>query len=475
MNNQHKPVRVRFAPSPTGHLHIGGLRAALFNWLFARHTTGTFLLRIEDTDLERSKPEYVDAILDAFAWVAISADEPIVIQSQQIAYHEQLVKQLLDSGKAYRCYCTPQDVAARQSKRLGLTVDYVQYDGYCKTNVFSHDNTAPGAVRFARPAVDHVTFVDLICGSITFAMDQLDDFIITRSDGRPMYNFAVVADDARAGITHIIRGEEHLSNTPKQILLYEALGFPVPDFAHAPLILSPSGAKLSKRDAATSVIEYKRMGYLPDALVNYLVRLGWSHGDQEIFSRDELIQFFSLDQIGRKGAIFDQQKLDWINSVYIRAASDEDLLARIIADVDSALLTQLNSFTHIQIISLIALYKERVKTLQELAAELRLVHDGPATITAEDKTLWLVPSIKAPLSTLIARYDELPAFTAPALSECAKSLCKELHSKLVSLAQPMRLALVGKTASPGIFELLAVVGKHTSIARLRELETMIQE
>ena len=296
-NTQH--VRVRFAPSPTGHLHIGGLRAAIFNWLFARHHKGTFLLRIEDTDRERSKQEYTDAILDAFAWMGITSDEPLIIQSERINAHIVVIKKLLEEGKAYRCYCSQEEVLQRHVD-AGGDAHFVKYDGKCRFQT-SQDRVGEHVVRFAIPSsVQHISFDDMIRGPITVASDELDDFIIARSDYSPMYNFVVVVDDAFMKITHVIRGEDHISNTPKQILLYQACGYEIPQFAHAPNILGPSGKKLSKREAAASVLEYRTMGYLPQALCNYLVRLGWSHGDQEVFSEQELIACFSLDAVGKK-------------------------------------------------------------------------------------------------------------------------------------------------------------------------------
>ena len=307
MNN--KMVRVRFAPSPTGHLHIGGLRTALFNWLFARHNGGAYLLRIEDTDVSRDKAEYVDSIFGSFAWTGIMPDEQPVIQSTRIAEHQQVIEQLISQKKAYKCYCAPDDHVRRLQAR-GIDTLFVKYDSYCRIRSASPDDThKPYAVRFAiAVGRESVIFDDLIRGRVEIPIDQLDDFVLARSAGGPMYNFVVVVDDAFMRISHIIRAEEHLVNTPKQILLYEACNYPIPQFAHVPLILGPSGDKLSKRDGAVSVLEYRQAGYLPAALINYLARLGWAHGDQEIFSVDELVNCFSLEAIGKKGAIFDPQK-----------------------------------------------------------------------------------------------------------------------------------------------------------------------
>ena len=282
------PVRVRFAPSPTGHLHIGSLRTALFNWLFARHIQGTFLLRIEDTDIERSKAEYTQSIMGSLAWCGLTPDEPVVIQSDRIKEHQRVAQQLIKEGKAYRCICTPQEVEQRIQAQSGDDHSFAKYDGTCRDA--GHDGSKPSVIRFKIGAIHDVSFDDIIRGPIRVNTQELDDFIIIRSDGTPMYNFVVVVDDAFMRITHVIRGEDHIPNTIKQILLYQACNYQLPQFAHLPMILGPSGEKLSKRDGAVSALEYKHNGYLPDALINYLARLGWAHGDQEIFTRQELIE-----------------------------------------------------------------------------------------------------------------------------------------------------------------------------------------
>ena len=317
-------VHVRFAPSPTGHLHIGGLRTAIFNWLFARHNNGAFLVRIEDTDKERSKPEYEHSILESLSWMGITTDEPITIQSARDAEHKKLIEKLIDEGKAYKCYCSLEDLVAR----LGYQ-EHQKYDGFCKTHT-PDDPSKPYVVRFAVPRdKPTISFNDLIRGTVTFDFDQFDDFIIARSDSAPTYNFVVVVDDEDMNITHVIRGEDHISNTPKQIMLYHALGYQLPIFAHIPLILGPAGNRLSKRDAATSVLQYKQAGYLPAAFFNYLVRLGVAHGDQEVFSKEELVSLFKVKEVGKKSTIFDIQKLTWLNGVYIRKASPTNLLLAI--------------------------------------------------------------------------------------------------------------------------------------------------
>ncbi len=464
-------IRVRFAPSPTGYLHIGGLRTALFNWLFARHNKGKFLIRIEDTDVERSKQEYTDSILASLAWTGIESDEAPVIQSQRIDEHKKIIEYLLEHNKAYRCFCAPEEIIERNKKRYGADYLFSQYDEFCRTKKIAvHDKRKSHVIRFALPHdVQEVVFDDLIRGSVSFALEQFDDFIIARSDGRPMYNFVVVIDDAFMRISHVIRGEDHISNTPKQILLYQACGYAIPHFAHLPLILGPSGDRLSKRDAATSVLEYKQQGYLPAAFINYLVRLGWSHGDQELFASDELINYFSLGDVSKKGAIFDQQKLDWLNGVYIRQTAGQDIADIITRDIMPSLYDQLEKWNEQQILGLIALYKQRAKTLLEIAQELIALHKGPITFDENDIAKWITTDIGEYLPILIQRLEQQESFISDDLSDMIKQCSKEWNIKLVQIAQPIRIALVGKTSSPGIFELLALLGKQESIHRLQNL------
>jgi glutamyl-tRNA synthetase len=318
-----------------------------------------------------------------------------------------------------------------------------------------------------------IIFDDLIRGRVELPIDQLDDFVIARSDGDPMYNFVVVVDDAFMRITHVIRAEEHIVNTPKQILLYEACGYSIPQFAHVPLILGPSGEKMSKRDGAVSVLEYRQMGYLPAALINYLARLGWAHGDQEIFTIDELIQFFSLQAIGKKGAIFDPQKLDWVNSMYIRSSSCEDLLSRIQADVMPTFVPALSDWSHTTILTFLELYKERVATLKQLAQMLLQAHDGPTGITSEDRIAWISADTASYLKQFITLIENDSHFTLDTIKEHAKQVCKHYSIKLALLAQPVRISLIGSSSGPGAFELLCALSKEVSIKRMRMLLNII--
>lgn len=463
------PMRVRFAPSPTGHLHIGGLRAALFNWLFARHNNGVFLLRIEDTDLERSRPEYTQSIMEALEWCGIKSDEPIVIQSQRVAEHRRLAQQLLDTGKAYKCYCSQQEL----ERRLGAHAadgGYVRYDGLCRPaeGKQSLEREAPFVIRFRVPdTCTEVVVPDLLHGDITFGSDTFDDFILVRSDGSPMYNFVVVADDAFMRISHIIRGEEHLVNTPRQILLYQALGFVVPLFAHLPLILGPDGRKLSKRDAATAVIDYKKDGYLAQALCNYLVRLGWSHGDQELFTRDELVRLFSLDHVGKKGSIFDTKKLLWMNGLFLRQASAQELITCMQRDLGYDYVQACHYWTVEQQHKALDIYKERAKTLIELYEEIGALYRGP-----EEAALAAAPATLP--DALVDKIAACEVFTRESLELVIKAYCTETQTALSAIGPTIRFALTGKTHAPGMYDLLVLLGKDTSLDRLYRLRTSLR-
>ena len=462
-------VRVRFAPSPTGNMHIGGLRTALFNWLFARHSGGTFLVRIEDTDRERSEEKYVKALLDALLWVGIESDEAPLFQSQRQDSYHAVLNSLVQSGHAYRCFCTSEEVEARV-RAAGVTDEFYHYDSFCRNLPLLENETRSYGIRFAIPEnIKLVEVSDLIRGHVVFERDQLDDFIIFRSDGTPMYNFAVVVDDNHSGITHIIRGEEHLSNTPKQILLYQACGFTIPTFAHLPMILAPDGSKLSKRHGAVDVLSYRNEGYLPDALINYIVRLGWAHGDQELFTRSEMIASFSIEAVGKKAAIFDHQKLAWMNGVYLREVSPE-LVIQLMALTDSAERFQkiVKNTTHGTVIEAIRLYQSRVKTLVELAQEVQAFFEGPTSYNPEDVAKWVTPGTTASLlTTVLEVLESCEPFDALTVGTLIKSLCEQEGLKLVAFAQPLRIALTGGASSPGVFELLALLGKEKSLARIK--------
>ncbi len=469
----NKHVRVRFAPSPTGNLHVGGLRTALFNWLFARHYGGTFLIRVEDTDLERSSLEYVASQMASLAWVGITSDETSVYQSQRTDFYQAVLDQLIREKKAYKCYCSEQEIEARVRK-AGITEEHYAYDNYCRLRT-ADSASGTFVVRFALPeSLNHIEFNDLIRGHLIFEREQLDDFIIVRSDGSFTYNFVVVIDDHDLAITHVIRAEEHISNTPKQLLLYQACGYPAPLFAHIPMILGPDGSKLSKRDGAVDVLAYKKAGYLPDAFINYLVRLGWSHGDQEIFSANEMISFFTLDHVGKKGAIFDPLKLDWVNSVYLKAKTADQLMMALIEQVDAEFVAHTSTWSHDQRKKAILLYQERVKTLKELRDQVVNLYTGPIMYVQEDIQQWLNDAGLRVLDQVVQEISQLDTFDHDTVAASLKAFCKHHDLKLVHVAQPLRLALTGSTASPGIFDMLALVGKEQTIKRVHTLKAFLE-
>ncbi|MCL5436610.1 MAG: glutamate--tRNA ligase [Candidatus Dependentiae bacterium] len=436
------PIRVRFAPSPTGHLHIGSLRCALFNWLFARTHGGVFILRIEDTDLERSKQEYVDSILHAFKWAGIESDEPIQYQTQRFALYQSYIDRLLLEGKAYWSDPTQEE--------NGVSV-----------------------VRFRLPkGRAAVRFHDLVHGEISFELDQIGgDFVIARADGSPLYNFVVVVDDIDMRISHVIRGDDHISNTPKQILLYEAIGAPLPAFAHLPMILGPTGAKLSKRDAVTSVLAYRDMGILPDALCNYLVRLSWAHGDQEVFTRQEMINLFSLAEVNKSGAIFDMAKLLWMNGIYLKSAPLGWLIDYIGAQLGIDVNVGFSRWSPEQRERVFVLYQERVSTIRELLDIVHSVYDGPAELVLPVAEGW-DGATGHRLGVFAERLLQLQHCSPESVGQLVKELCKEDGVPLAALAKPIRFALTGQLSSPSVYELVALLGAietERRIARLRKV------
>jgi glutamyl-tRNA synthetase len=379
-----------------------------------------------------------------------------------------VIDRLIEDGKAYYCFCSIEKVEALKAGQLSEG-KLLKYDGTCRDKKPSlEDLKKPYVVRFKLPYTKGpISFDDLVYGQISFDAEQLEDFIIVRSDGTPTYNLVVVIDDAAMKISHVIRGEDHISNTPKQILLYQACGYTTPQFAHIPLILGPSGDRLSKRDGAVSALEYRKQGYLPEALFNYLVRLGWAHGNQEVFTKNELIEAFTLGAVGKKGAIFDLQKLNWLNSLYIRAASDSFLLNQIVSYLEPNFTTILHPFSSSQILSFIGLYKERAKTLKDVATSLINLHTPTYTLNENElHALGDTAMLEKYLARLIDTLSQVSEFTAENLSKVIKDLCLDMTIKLPVLAKPIRLALTGTLESPGVFALLALLEKKESIRRL---------
>jgi glutamyl-tRNA synthetase len=464
-------VRVRFAPSPTGHLHVGGARTALFNWLFARHAGGVFLLRIEDTDRSRSTDDSIRQILEAMAWLGLSWDPEgpeddgahrgYFRQTSRLDTYREHADQLLATGHAYRCYCTPPELEARRQAAQARGETF-RYDGRCRD--VAPRSGVPAALRLRIPDHGATVVPDLILGDVSFDHATLDDWILVRSDGTPTYNFTVVVDDVTMKITHVIRGNDHLSNTPKQVLCYEALGYPRPAFAHIPMILGADRARLSKRHGATSLLAYRDEGFPAEAMVNYLARLGWAHGDQEVFTREELVRLFDIRHVGATAAIFDRAKLEWLSGHWLRALEPAELAGRwrpyleragVRVERDPGWLAGVGTTL-----------RERARTLAEMTEQARFYFEAPATYDREAAGKLLGPAARPRLDHLVRRLRAVESWEPPALEGLFRQLAGELGVRLVDLAQPVRLLLTGRTASPPLFEVMTLLGREETLARL---------
>ena len=456
-------IRTRFAPSPTGMLHIGGARTALFSWLHARHHGGQFLLRIEDTDRERSTEEATRVILDGLQWLGLDWDEDVVFQSRNREAHVAAVEKLLAEGKAYRCWCSKEDLDAMRAGQRAAGRKPM-YDGRCRHRD-AGPLDAPHVIRFRSPDAGQTVVRDMVLGDVVFDNRELDDLILMRSDGSPTYNLAVVVDDAAMGITHVIRGADHLNNTPRQMQLYEALGLPMPSFAHIPLIHGPDGAKMSKRHGAVAVTEYREAGYLPDAMVNYLARLGWSHGDQEVFSRQELIELFDVRDVGKTAARFDQDKLDWLNAHYLRAASPEALADDVRARLAALGVTDTENGP--DLVRAIALLQERSRNLAELARGARFFYAAPDEYDDKAVRKHLKASAWPLVEDFAREAAALEDWTAEAIHALISGLCDRHGVKMGRLAQPIRILVSGGPVSPPIDATLALLGREETLRRIR--------
>jgi len=467
----------RFAPSPTGYLHIGGARTALFSWLLAKSQGGTFLLRVEDTDRERSTKQATDAIIEAMAWLDLAAEGSAVFQSERFDLYNSHIDQLLAAGRAYWCSCTPEEVEAMREKARAEGKK-PKYDGRCRELGRS---PGPGCVvRFKGPQDGVTAFHDMVKGPTAVQNSELDDMILRRSDGAPTYNLAVVVDDHAMGVTDVLRGDDHVANTPRQILLYQAFGWDVPKFGHVPMILGPDKAKLSKRHGALSVMEYKKLGYLPEALVNYLARLGWACGDQEIFSREELVKLFPAGNLGNSPSVFDLKKLDWLNAHYIKQSAPERLAALLpeyLAEAggpESDALAGLN-LDPAYLAGIMPLLQPRAKTLVEMAdmARFFLVPTDQLAYDAKAVADQLGPEAREILAELLPIYEAAGDYSDhKALEAATQAFLDERGLKFKAVAQPLRVALTGKTASPGLFETMCVLGKTEACARIRRALTL---
>ena len=464
MAENPKPV-LRFAPSPTGMLHIGGARTALFNWLYARHTGGTFLLRIEDTDRERSTPEAVQAILNGMTWMGLDWDGDVTYQFARAARHREVAEKLLAEGKAYRCFATAEELTAMREEQKAAGKP-MRYDGRWR-------DRAPGPEQEGKPSVVRLkarqsgeTIVhDVVLGDVRFENAQLDDMVLLRSDGGPTYMLAVVVDDADMGVTHVIRGADHLNNAARQLQLIEAMGAAIPTYGHLPLINGPDGAKLSKRHGALAVEAYRDMGYLPETMRNYLLRLGWSHGDDEIISTAQAIEWFNFESIGKSAARMDYKKLDNLNGHYIRETADATMVAEVTAFLAREKRT-LSMTARQRLESAMPSLKERAKTLVELIAGAEfLFTDGPRTLDAAADKL-LTAEARAALAAALPAL-EATDWTGLELEAAARAHAETTGVKLGQVAQPLRAALTGKASSPPLFEMLALLGREESLIRLR--------
>ncbi len=463
------PVRVRFAPSPTGHLHVGGARTALFNWLYARHHGGVFILRIEDTDRSRSTEEHIAFIVDALRWLELDWDEgppaPGYRQTERLDLYREHARRLLRAGRAYYCDCPPERLEA-QRREAEARKETFRYPGTCRDR-----GLTAGALRLRIPDEGTAVVDDLIHGQVAFDHRQLDDWVLVRSDGTPTYNFCVVVDDVTMRITHVIRGNDHLSNTPKQILCYEALGYPTPVFAHVSMILGPDRSRLSKRHGATSVQAFRDQGVLPEAMVNYLARLGWSHGDQEIFSRAELVELFDIKDVSPSAAIFDHTKLLWLSQEHMKRTEGRRLAALVEPFLERAGLARPADRAWLG--AVVDTLKERARTLVELVEAGRFYFERPGGYDSRAAQRFFTPEGAGRLDRLIRRLGEIEPFEPEALERLYRELAAAMGLRLVDLAQLTRLAVTGRTASPPLFEVLALLGRQETLDRLRAARAAI--
>ena len=454
-------IRTRFAPSPTGFLHIGSARTALFNWLLARRHNGVFVLRIEDTDTQRSTAQSIDQILEAMAWLGLDADVGPFFQMRRLDHYQKLADELLEAGHAYHCYCTREELAAmrEQQKSSGAKP---RYDGRCRDSAEPRADVDP-VVRFKTPSSGEVRVNDRIRGEIVFDNAELDDLVIMRSDGVPTYNFSVVVDDSEMDITHVVRGDDHLNNTPRQLNIMAALGIDPPEYAHLPMILGPDGSRLSKRHGAVSVLTYKEAGYLPEAVLNYIVRLGWSHGDQEIFDIKELIELFDLEQVNESAAAFDPEKSMWVNEQWLKRESagrlSEALKPFLQADgVDLSQGPPLDVLVEIQ--------RDRSRTLLEMADKSLFVYNEPEEYAPRAAKKHLGNESLLVLQSLGTELGALAAWTIESTQAVVEAVAQRLELKMGKVAQPLRVALTGDSASPGIGQTLVLIGRDNALRRI---------
>jgi len=453
-------VRTRFAPSPTGYLHVGGARTALFSWLYARRHGGTFVLRIEDTDLERSTTESVNAILEGMTWLGLEYDEGPFYQTERFDHYNNVIQKLMDDGLAYRCNCSKERIEELREEAMKRK-DKPRYDGHCRYKEVSEDE--PHVIRFRNPDHGAVVVDDMVRGKVLFNNEELDDLIIRRTDGSPTYNLTVVVDDLDMGITHVIRGDDHLNNTPRQINILRALGHEPPRYGHVPMILGDDGARLSKRHGAVSVMQYREEGFLPEALLNYLVRLGWSHGDQEIFSLDEMISLFDIGDVNKAASAFNTEKLSWLNQHYIKADSPLRIAHLLSPHMGKLGIDPINGPNLVEVAEV---QQERAKTLVEMADISVFFYKDFEQFDEQAAKKNLRPVAREGLEKMREALDALEDWTPEALHQAVADVSEALELKMGKVAQPLRVAVVGRAASPGIDATLYLVGRDACLRRI---------
>ncbi len=464
-------VKTRFAPSPTGYLHIGGARTALFAWLYARKRGGSFILRIEDTDLERSTPEAVNAILEAMSWLGLDYDEGPFFQTQRFDRYREVLQQLLAAGKAYYCYCTREELDALRTQQMAQNIK-PRYDGRYRDYQGPPREGVEPVIRFKNPLGGEVVIEDLIRGRIVIANDELDDLIIARADGTPTYNFCVVVDDMDMGITHIIRGDDHINNTPRQINILEALGAPLPQYAHVPMILGDDGRRLSKRHGAVGVMQYRDEGFLPEALLNYLVRLGWAHGDQEVFAVDEMVQLFDLKGVNKAASTFNPQKLVWLNQQYIKSSKPEHIARHLSRHMGQL---GIDPGDGPDLLSTVAAFRERAETLVQMAKKSAFVYQEFDAYDEKAARKNLTPAAEKILRHLQTSLAPLEDWRAETIHARVQQVAEALEIKLGKVAQPLRVAVSGAAASPPIDVTLELLGREKTLGRIERALEFIQQ
>jgi len=455
-------IRTRFAPSPTGYLHIGGARTALFSWLFSRHHGGEFVLRIEDTDQERSTVESVNAILEGMTWLGLDYDEGPFYQTQHMARYKEVIQQLLDAGQAYRCYMTKEELEQLREEQMARK-EKPRYDGRYRDYDGPPREGVDPVIRFRNPMDGHVGWNDLVRGPVSIANTELDDLVIARADGTPTYNFTVVVDDMDMDITHVIRGDDHVNNTPRQINIYRGLGVEPPRFGHVPMILGDDGKRLSKRHGAMSVMEYREQGYLPEAVLNYLVRLGWSHGDQEVFTLDELIQKFDIDEVNKAPSTFNTEKLRWLNQQYLMHTDPSHIARHLGHHLGEA---GIDPSEGPELVKVVEALRERAHTLDEMAELSGFIYREFDDYEEKAAKKHLRPVARIPLEKVRDALAGLTVWTPEAIHDAVEQVSAALEVNMGKVAQPLRVATVGRAASPGIEITLDLVGRHKTLARI---------